>query len=250
MVALAIADRPSLADRVMALLDKVEYRRADSPQEREAVFRLRYTAYLREDAIDRNFSRRFADEYDNSENVWIFGIYVDGMLSSSIRIHVANDRYSDFPAARFFPDYLGPKIDAGMTIVDPSRFVVDHDASRRHPELLYVTMRLVTAAGEHFGADIVLATVRSEHQAFYRRIFGHRVICEARPYLHLKKPLSLMESDFFADRERGLERWPFFASTAAEQARLFDRPARTETRILLPTAAPLLTEADAALMAQ
>ena len=40
-----------LADRLAALLAKIECRRADSVEEREAVFRLRYRAYLREGAI-------------------------------------------------------------------------------------------------------------------------------------------------------------------------------------------------------
>jgi hypothetical protein len=32
----------ALADRVMGLLERVDYRRADTPEEKEAVYRLRY----------------------------------------------------------------------------------------------------------------------------------------------------------------------------------------------------------------
>ena len=49
----------SLSDRVMALLERVDYRRADTSEEREAIFRLRYEAYLREGAIPPSTQRTF-----------------------------------------------------------------------------------------------------------------------------------------------------------------------------------------------
>ena len=51
MVALKSDPAKSLSDRVLALLERVNYRRADTAEEREAIFRLRYEAYLREGAI-------------------------------------------------------------------------------------------------------------------------------------------------------------------------------------------------------
>ena len=80
-------------------------------------------------------------------------------------------------------------------------------------------------ASEYFSASLLLATVRVEHQAFYRRVFGHRLICEPRHYPSLTKPISLMALDFPLSRERVMQRYPFFRSTVFERRMLFARPA-------------------------
>ena len=228
MIALTTVPAPvmpgkNLSDRVLELLERVDYRRVETPEDREAIFRLRYFAYLREGAIAANVQERFADPLDDTPNAWIFGVYVDGELASSIRLHVASRQARDLPALNVFPDLLDPEIDAGKTIVDPTRFVVDRVASRRYPELCYVTTRLAWLASEYFQASLLLATVRAEHQAFYRRVFGHRLICDPRHYPSLAKPISLMAVDYAMVRERVPQRYPFFRSTFFERRMLFGR---------------------------
>src|SRR5205807_456644 len=149
------------------LLERVDYRRADTSEEKEAIFRLRHAAYLREGAIPPSPSGRFCDALDDTANAWIFGIYIEGELVSSIRLHVATRQFPDLPALNVFSDLLSPEIAAGRTIVDPTRFVTDQAASRRYPELCYATTRLAWLASEFFSANLLLATVRAEHQAFY-----------------------------------------------------------------------------------
>ena len=207
----------------MALLERVDYRRADTPEDREAIFRLRYAAYLREGAIPPNPAERFADALDESPNAWIFGVHIDGELASSIRLHVATRQFPDLPALGVFSDLLGPEIANGKTIIDPTRFVADRAASRRFPELCYVTTRLAWLASEFFHTHLLLATVRAEHQAFYRRVFGHRLICDPRHYPSLAKPISLMALDYPMARERVPRRYPFFRSTFFERRMLFAR---------------------------
>jgi hypothetical protein len=213
----------SLSDRVLELLERVDYRRVETPEERETIFRLRYFAYLREGAIAANTQERFADPLDDTPNVAIFGVYVDGELASSIRLHIATRQARDLPALNVFSDLLDPELDAGRTIIDPTRFVVDRVASRRFPELCYVTTRLAWLASEYFQASLLLATVRAEHQAFYRRVFGHRLICDPRHYPSLAKPISLMALDYAMARERVPQRYPFFRSTFFERRMLFGR---------------------------
>jgi N-acyl-L-homoserine lactone synthetase len=207
----------------MALLERVDYRRADTPEEREAIFRLRYKAYLGEGAIAASPSERFADPLDDTSNAWIYGVHVDGELASSIRLHVAAPHAPELPALNVFSDLLGPELGSGKTIIDPTRFVADRLASRRYPELCYVTTRLAWLASEYFQTSLLLATVRTEHQAFYRRVFGHRVICDARHYPSLAKPISLMALDYAMARERVPQRYPFFRSTFFERRMLFGR---------------------------
>jgi hypothetical protein len=213
----------NLTDRVLALLERVDYRRVETTEEREAIFRLRYNAYLHEGAIPPSASERFADPLDDASNAWIFGVHVDGELASSIRLHVASRQFPDLPALNVFSDLLSPEIGAGKTIIDPTRFVADRSASRRFPELCYVTTRLAWLASEFFHTSLLLATVRAEHQAFYRRVFGHRLICDPRHYPSLAKPISLMALDYALARERVPQRYPFFRSTFFERRMLFGR---------------------------
>jgi N-acyl-L-homoserine lactone synthetase len=213
----------SLSDRVMGLLEQVDYRRADTHEDREAIFRLRYAAYLREGAIPSSPSERFCDALDDTDNAWIFGLYIEGELASSIRLHVATRQSPVLPALNVFSDLLSPETAAGKVIIDPTRFVVDRAASRRYPELCYVTTRLAWLASEFFSTNLLLATVRAEHQAFYRRVFGHRLICEPRHYPSLAKPICLMALDYALARERVVQRRPFFRSTVFERRMLFAR---------------------------
>lgn len=213
----------SLSDRVLGLLERVDYRRADTQEDREAMFRLRYAAYRREGAIPHSPSERFCDALDETDNAWIFGLYIEGELASSIRLHVANRQSPVLPALNVFSDLLSPEIAAGKTVIDPTRFVIDRNASRRYPELCYVTTRLAWLASEFFNTNLLLATVRAEHQAFYRRVFGHRLVCEPRDYPSLTKPICLMALDYALARERVVQRQPFFRSTVFERRMLFGR---------------------------
>ena len=223
MSALAARAPGSFVDRVDRLLERVDYRRADTREERSAIFRLRHEAYLREGAIVPRLSGEFTDPFDDEANAWIFGVYVDGELASSIRLNITVPGASRFPTLDVFPEALARDVVDGKCFVDPTRFVADRVASRRYPELPYVTVRLPWMASEYFKADYLLAAVREEHQAFYKRLLGHEVICEARPYPNLQKPISLMRLDYAAARERVLRRYPFFRSSYFERRMLFER---------------------------
>ncbi len=213
----------SFIDRVFDLVERVDYRLAESQADRDAVFRLRHDAYLREGAIAPALSRRFTDAMDERDNAWIFGVFLDGRLASSIRLHIAADRRGDLPAMDVFGDVLGPQIEAGRTIIDPTRFVADAAMARRYPQLPYVTVRLAWAACEWFGADELLATVRAEHMAFYKRTFGHQPVGDCRPYPQLAKPIGLMTLNYPEERDRVRRKYPFFRSTAFERRMLFQR---------------------------
>jgi hypothetical protein len=224
MSALSVESRLRLADRVERLLERVDYRRADTAEERAAIYRLRYQAYRREGAIAPNLSEQFSDPVDERDNVWLFGVYIDGTLASSIRMSIALPGSTYIPALDVFSDVLLGDIMAGRRVVDPTRFVTDREQSRCYPELPYVTIRLPWAAMEFFGARSLLATVRAEHQAFYARLLGHRAVCPPRPYPNLQKPISLMTLDYADARERVHHRHPFFRSTYFERRMLFERP--------------------------
>lgn len=212
-----------LTERLTALVSRVECRRADSSEEREAIFRLRYDAYLREGTIAPDYSARFTDADDEADNAYIFGLYIDGELASSLRLHIASKEHPDFPSLHVFPDILQPRIDAGRVVLDFTRFVADERLSRLHRGLPYATLRPCMLAAEYFHADDMLAAVRREHQAFYQRAFNHQALCAPRPYPQLTKPISLMSLDFPSAAGELYRRYPFFLSTARERQMLFER---------------------------
>jgi len=222
LASVALEPQLSFSDKVAQLLDRIDCRLAETEDERDAIFRLRYQAYLREGAIAPNFTQTFSDPYDESDNVWLFGLYLDGELASSIRLHVATADNRDFPSRKVFADLLEPELNAGKVIVDPTRFVTNQRHSRLNPGLPHVTLRTGWLAAAHFGAEHFLVAVRAEHQAFYRRTFLHRVICDPRPYPLLTKPISLMTLHYpsVADEVHG--RYPFFRSTFFERRMMFE----------------------------
>jgi N-acyl-L-homoserine lactone synthetase len=213
----------SFGESIWDLLNRADIRRADSAAERDAIFRLRYQAYIEEKAVQPNRDHRLTDPYDDSRNAWIFGIYIDGELASSIRLHVATCNCPDMPSLDVFGDHLRPMLDSGAVVIDPTRHVVVRRVQQRYPYLVYLTMRLGLISGEYFGAGFILAAVRTEHQGFYRRIFGHQVVAPARKYPLLEKPISLMVLDFRSARERVYGRYSFFRSTHVERRALFER---------------------------
>ena len=222
MSAPALLTAVPFADRIAQFLERVDYRLAESAEDRDTIYRLRYEAYVREGTIQPNLNRRVIDAYDSLPNAWTIGVHVDGKLASSVRIHVSSPEHPDIPAAHVFPEFLGPEIEAGKIIIDPTRFVADPGAGQ-YLELPYATLRLAHMASEYFRSDYVLATVRAEHQSFYKRVFGHRVVCPPRPYPSLNKPISLMMTDRASASERNAARYPFLRSTQFEKRMLFER---------------------------
>jgi hypothetical protein len=211
-------------------LEHVDYRLAETAEEKDKIYRLRYRAYLREGAILPSESERVTDRFDDAPNTWIFGIYLHGELYSSIRVSVLTSEWRDSPSSEMFGDILHSELDRGRIIVDPTRFVADPEKVGRFPELPYVTVRLGWIACGHFNADIGLASVRPEHQAFYRKVFLQRSLGEPRLFPGLLKPVGLMAADYPAIREKVFQRFPYMRSSAFERRTLFRRAVPNPTR--------------------
>ena len=211
----------SLNDRVMRVLDRIEYRQAVRPQDREQIFNLRYHAYLREGAIAANDEERFTDAVDEQPNCLIFGVYADGELAGAIRLSISGEGMPQVPTAKVFPETVLPLIVAGRVLVDPTRFVADARWSRELPELAYLTLRLPWLAMEQFHADVMLAAVRPEHFPFYRRLWGNTVVSPPRLYPGLAKPVMLSQLDYAKAAPRVEALYPFFRARRDERAAIF-----------------------------
>jgi hypothetical protein len=225
-----LTEAPSLSSRIQRFMQRVDYRRADTPEQREEIFRLRHDAYSRDGYIEKNLYRRFSDSVDDRDNTWLFGVYVDGKLASAIRMTVTVPGDTYVPAHDVFADVLDPYLAAGKVLVDPSRFITDRDASKNYPELRYVTLRLPWLALGYFNADYMLAAVRPTHEAFYRRLWGHQTVAPPKLYPNLQMHVGLMMLDYRNQRLAVHRRYPFFESNYFERRMLFERDARTVRR--------------------
>ncbi|MCA0422751.1 MAG: hypothetical protein LCH61_05415 [Proteobacteria bacterium] len=217
-----ISCQPSLNDRVSELLRTIQYRRASSNDELDEIRYLRYRCYLHEGIIKKNKANMLADCFDNKNNTHNISIHIEGQIVAAIRVHVLNASQPFSPSMSTFNDVLMPYIREGKTLIDPTRFVVDAAASRKHPELLYATLRVPFFASEYFKSEITLASVRNEHMPFYRRTLRYVPACEPRTYLQLTKPLGLMLVNFPLEKASVIRRFPFFEPNDAQMKMFFD----------------------------
>ena len=214
------------AGTLIELLDRVEYRRVSVNDQFDPVYRLRYEAYRREESIPINSQQVVRDEFDELPNVHCFGVYMDGELVSSLRLHHLTPAFRNSPSHSVFPDILDPILDQGLSILDPGRFTADYEASLAYPAL----------AIQHFGVKYCLSSVRPEHGAFYRRVFKSVATSEPRYYHGLTFPMVLYMCDLLSDWDGLLKRYPFFRSTPEERQRLFGSTGRTHLTLVKSSA--------------
>ena len=221
----------NFATKLLGYLQEADYYIANTKDIQEHIFQLRHECYMREGAIEPAASEMFSDDYDQMDNCWIFGIYLEGKLVSSIRCHVISKEWNRGPSLDVFPDLIAPMIyDEGLTLVDPTRFVVDAEAARKYPELPFMTLRAACMTYDYFDADYCLASVRKEHRAFYRRVFKAEFMSEPRPYPTLKTPICLMRTNVARFRSELLRRYPIFESSLTERRMLFEYTAQQLVR--------------------
>jgi hypothetical protein len=219
----SVVSKQPFVERLSGYLQDADYRVASSKQDRDVLYQLRYKAYRRENTILENAEERFSDDYDLMDNCWLFGVHLNGRLASSIRFHIISPDSPKGPAYDVFPDIVRPMVSAGQTIVDPTRLVVDRPMTELYPELPYVTIRAAFMAAEYFQAEYMLATVRQEHQAFYKKLFGFQALCEPRPYPSLLKPISLLAANMPRQRNNVVDKFPIFLSSFTERRMLFQQ---------------------------
>jgi len=217
-----ISPEPSFSERVALLLARSDCRLATSGEQREAIIRLHYEAGLRERAISGRPLLSSSDRYDETGAVYLFGLYIDDELASSIRLHIGSKEQRQFPSFETFADILQPKLDAGKVIIDSTRFVADQYLSQLNRELPYATLRICILAAQHFNADYMIATASAQHQAFYRRAFNYLPVSQPRPSAYLAPPVRLMMLHYPTASDELYRRYPFFRSNAAERRKLFE----------------------------
>jgi N-acyl-L-homoserine lactone synthetase len=223
---------------IFSMLERVEYRFCDSGEDLESIYRLRYNSYLDVGMVKPDASRMVNDQYDEMPNSYRFGVFYEGHLVSTIRLHHASQEFPVSPSTDVFADELQPRVAAGESFIDPSRFAADLQWSTQLRVLPYLTLRLAVVACKYFNPTYCLTAIKEEHAAFYHRIFRSVQAAEPRMYPGLTMPVHLYQSRCSDNMEDTITRFPFFRSTAFEQRLLFQRTPKGELAPLtiLPTA--------------
>lgn len=217
-----IGQRMTFSERVSRLVERVIYRRADTPELKAEIYRMRHEAYTREGVITPRPLGLFSDAADEDPNVWLIAAYIDGELASSIRLHVSASVDAPLPARLVFADVVDPYLRDGNCLLDLSRHVNKMEFSRKYPEMPYITLRSAFLAEEYFGVDYILGAMRVEHAGAFKRMFTVKQWCGPREYPLLGKMMPLLTYDCRAWREKTHARYPFYVSTPEERTRLFE----------------------------
>lgn len=228
----------SFARSVSALLERTEYRRCESGEDLEAIYRLRYKAFRNHGSVVDDPSEQTFDALDDTPNSYRFGVFIDGELVSTVRLHHITAKEPYGPVMRVFSDVLEPRLVNGETYINPSQFTADPAITSGFRLLPYLTLRLAVIANTHFDSTSCVCLIRNDHAAFYKRIFGSIQVGAPRPYPPFTVPVMLFESNCAINMAPTVRRYPFFRSTAGERRLLFDPSAGGEPAPLtiLPTA--------------
>lgn len=211
----------SFVEGIVGLMPRLEFRRIKSADDFAEVFRLRYRAYIANDLIEPNQRGMSIDHYDLLENCQIFGLYLDGNLTTSLRIHHVTSDTPWCPALKSFGDQLIPELQKGNSFVDGSRFCVEPSRAPELSALPFLTVRFAYMASIHFSSTYNISVVRAEHAAFYRRYYGFERWAGGVKLDWYKLPVDLYVGDMRENRARIDERLPFMQSNFEERLMLF-----------------------------
>ena len=208
---------------LFTLLERVEYRRIVSPEDFDAVGKLRAVSYNQQNVLENCTASKLIDDIDFHPNAFVIGVYIDEVLASTLRIHHVTAEYRAGISMTHFSDVLDPMLDAGVTFVDPARFASDPLLMWEYPAIPYLTLRIAAMASVYFDVDMCLSCVNKEVSSFYSRSFGSSEIAAARKLEGVTYPFTLYGARIADIRERLETRFPFFKSQPYEQRMMFGK---------------------------
>ncbi|MDM9620748.1 hypothetical protein [Rhizobium sp. S96] len=210
------------SNKLLEVLDHIEYRRMESSEDMVEVERLRYKAYKAHDVLALA-PKGLLDATDFDSHAHVFGLYYYGELVSTIRLHYVTPEHRVSQSAGAFPWAMDELLDAGLTLIDPARFAADPDLTADLPWIPYLTLRPSIVAAAYFRADRVLQFCRPPHAAFYKRVFYADTIVPGQLAKNYGIDMTLMATNVIEVGRKLLTRYPFFISSASEQRMMFSR---------------------------
>ena len=232
------AGQSNFSKKLLEVLDHIEYRRVETHEDMEEVARIRYRAYKLANILTLN-GAKLIDDVDFDDHAYIFGVYYDERLISTVRIHHVTPDHRVSSTREMYTTEIDKFLDAGMTLIDPVRFAADPDVIGEMPALPYLTLRIASMAADYFDADRVLQLVSPQHAPFYRRVFyADTVVPSQKNVGKYNIELTLMATRTREVRAGLYKRFPFFVSEPYERRMMFQRsPDMGVTPLtILPTA--------------
>jgi hypothetical protein len=161
------------------------------------------------------------DELDYNRNAYVIGLFIDGIMASTIRLHhLSKGNHAGISMAHF-SDVVGPMIDEGMTFIDPTRFASNPQVMWQYPMIPYLMLRVAAMASEYFEVDACLTCVSHKMVAFYSKSFGSFELSPARKLHGITQPSALYCAKISDIREKLATRYPFFKSQQHERKMMF-----------------------------
>ena len=149
----------SFSQNVLALMERVEYRRCESGEDIEAIYRLRYKAYRQNGFLAENASQMMSDELDDAPNCYRFGVFIDNELVSTVRIHHITKEQPYGPIMSVFGDILTPRLERTLLLLVRGR--ANRDIARELGQSEATTKRDVADLLHRFDAPnrVALAAI-------------------------------------------------------------------------------------------
>jgi len=165
---------------------------AETPEDRDHVYRLRYACYRRDEAIEARDDERFHDRYDEMPNHFSFLARVGTDLPfGTVRISVVRPEsgWETAPSHKVFGDDPAFQRIARGSFVEASRLCFGHQARR---DALMRVIGYMAALADFYEVDWLVACPRVEHSHTYERLFGFVRLAEPRQYFGVKFKTTLL----------------------------------------------------------
>jgi hypothetical protein len=217
-----IATPTGLSKSVIDFLDNVSYKRMTTETDLDQVFRLRHDNYKAVGHFDGTNDGRYSDELDFVPGVENIGLYVDGDLMGSLRLHLMNKELRKSCSSEIYDFVLNPKLDDGIVMVDTSRFCCDLSKGSRYNALPLAAIRVPGLLAVQKHAHYTLSTVTAPHVPFYKRVLESKDWYDGGiRYPGLTAVVHLLAADMRDITRLAYQNRQYLWSTLAEREALF-----------------------------
>jgi len=143
-------------------------RKATAVGELEAIYRLRYKAYLEKGYISENSSKVMSDEWDDStQTIHLVAVHQKRIVGA---VRLVPDSVTGLPMERVFPEEISLMRTQCRTIAEASTLVVDDNCSKHEIKLWIKLCKVVWEEAAALAIDDLCIAVTENHLDFYRRL--------------------------------------------------------------------------------
>lgn len=171
---------------------RIECLIANTPEQRELVYRLRYACYRRKGSIDVRDDEQFSDHYDQLPNSFSFLVRTPEQPAlATVRISVVRPDlgWTDSPVQHVYGDHPALQAMGCESYVEASRLCFGRQARR---DTFVGLVGNMAALAEFYGAEWLAACPRVEHSEIYQRMFGFKPLAAPRQYFGVKFETQLL----------------------------------------------------------